>query len=122
MTGSGDLSQAHEIRVGIEGARVLPANTPGGFTGLVFNSAPGSDAQPGGNFADIPIENLGTPLMATASVTQVGADGRAHAGQSVIFTTSAQLDLDRHCVRVYFNLDSNSPSPVNIQVMIGHVP
>jgi hypothetical protein len=121
MTRSDGVSQAHELTLDIEGARIFPAGPTVGFTGLIFNSAP-FNAQPGANSINIPIEDLGTPWIATASVTELGADGTAQAGQTVIFTTSVQLDQDGHFVRVYFVVESESPLPVSIQLIIGHIP
>jgi hypothetical protein len=122
MSHSDALSQAHELTLDMESAKVLPASQTSNFTGLIFNSPPGSDAQPGGNFVILPIEDLGTLLIATASVTELGPDGTAHVGAAVFYTTSVQLDADGQFVRVFFNMEWQWPLPFSLQVIIGHIP
>jgi hypothetical protein len=125
VTHSHDLSQAHEITLDIDRAKVFPelgilkqqAPTNGGF---LWINAQGSEANNGTNFFTFPTGWLGvTPWIASASVTEQSPDGTAHVGAAYFDTLSVQLDQPGQFIRVIFNMEWQWPLPTLVMIIIG---
>src|ERR1700733_12325086 len=130
MTHSHDLSQANEITLDIDGAKVFPelgilkkqAPTNGGFLWITTGSPPGSVAQPGPNYVTFSIDWLGvTPWIASCSITEQSPDGTPHVGAAYFDTLSVQLDQPGQFIRVVFNMEWQWPLPTFAMIIIGYM-